>query len=247
VTVGIQGLLTTQCLPFLDQLPLSFAPWAQSAALSAMAVAWGRLCVDVPSQGSNLNDFNENEISTLLCNTLNTMRGAPDPLCPEFSGEAFQKVTRGESAEDFSGRSIDKRPDLQLRTSIPPAGSLGWEEPTLYVEVKIVDVTSHRVRSYCRDGIARFVRGDYAWTMSCGMMLGYARDSIAIEPALVNYLAQEQSQLDYRVVSLPSVHPGPLPSTVQLAYYSTHRRDWQHRNGRQPGEIELTHLWLTAS
>ena len=73
-----------------------------------MAVAWGRLCVDVPSQGSNLNDFNENEISTLLCNTLNTMRGAPDPLCPEFSGEAFQKVTRGESAEDFSGRSIDR-------------------------------------------------------------------------------------------------------------------------------------------
>jgi IstB-like ATP binding protein len=103
------------------------------------------------------------------------------------------------------------------------------------------------LQSYCRDGIARFVRGDYAWTMSCGMMLGYARDSIAIEPALVNYLAQEQSQLDYRVVSLPSLHPGPLPSTVQLAYCSSQRRDWQHRNGRQPGEIELTHLWLTAS
>lgn len=246
MAAGTQGLLTAQSVAFLDQLPLAFPDWAQAAALAAVSLAWGKLLDEASLQGQDVEELDENEITTLLCNTLNAMRRRPDPSCPEFSGEAFQKVTRGESAEDYTGQSIDKRPDLQLRTLIPPAGGLGWEEPTLYVEVKIVDGRSHPVRRYCRDGIARYVKGQYAWTMRCGLMLAYARESAAIEPTLVDFLAQDQAVAEYNVVSLPCEHPGPLSSQVRGAYVSAHGRLWKHRNGREPGVIELTHLWLRS-
>lgn len=240
-TRGVSGLLTTDVTAYADRLPLSLPAWARHVVADAIALAWSELLRRAEAGNRDVATMSEPEITAALQDILNGLRIDPSPSCPAFSGQMFQHVVRDASEISFDGQSLEKAPDLAFREVALSTGAIGGHEATLFAEAKIVDRRSHPVRLYCGEGIARFVRGEYAWSMDCGMMLAYARDGVDAATTLTPLLQQGGR---YSTVSSLTNAPWPKCVTGHDLFSSVHQRDWTHSDGWEPGDIELLHLWL---
>lgn len=178
----------------------------------------------------------EKHLNSLMVDRLNHLVG-DDPL----ASMVVRAVSRGTETKNYDATRFEMRPDIQIsltsRQHLFP----------LIVECKLIDLTKGKtVDLYCRDGLARFTTGDYAWTNREAMMLAYVRGSASTTSHLTPFLAAAMglSPPEYAVVSLPQKCAIALPDAAR----SDHGRYFTYvhgsQNGRLPGDIAVWHLWV---
>ncbi|MFZ4580525.1 MAG: hypothetical protein ACOYOB_19245, partial [Myxococcota bacterium] len=141
--------------------PLSDMPVPlQRAIVTAIETAWR----DVLAHSSRFID--EKDATTVLVEALRDVRASG--RVPAFTDRFFQTPSRDACETNFNGQALDKRPDIHLRLIDAIDDFHGW-----FVECKVVDAR-HPVRLYVRQGIDRYVLGDYAWAMPSALMIAYA-------------------------------------------------------------------------
>jgi hypothetical protein len=116
----------------------------------------------------------------------------------------------------------------------------------LVVECKILDKPSgKKIEMYCNDGLARFVRGEYAWASLEAFMLAYVRDGSTILSSLSPLLAQSQALKPD--VFQTDVLPDLIKHTSMHLARSSHNRTFRYvsqTSQNNPGVIAIWHLWL---
>ena len=149
-------------------------------------------------------------------------------------------VGRGTESISFDGSNLEKRPDLSIVLS-------GVERRfPMVAEAKILDAAASKtIALYCRNGIRRFVEGEYSWANREAFMIGYVRDGSSIDATLNPFLstAMVSQPNRYRVEALP-VPVGSCPSDLA---YTRHGRNFVYGSQsppNSPGSISIWHLWL---
>lgn len=219
--------------PF-DDLP----PYVKPIIVRAIEAAWDRIVEGVELYGGALCQEPEPTITARLAQALNDIRTEPDHPSG-FSASQFQDVTREAAVTSYDDKSLEKRPDLAFRLIATQPGIQQSTDYALFVECKIVG-PNHPIRDYLDKGISRFVRGEYAWAMPCGMMIGYAWEGFSVESRLGTYLESagwERIELKFPLRRVPELSEGTP------VYESQHGRKWS-REGKSHGEISILHLWL---
>lgn len=161
-----------------------------------------------------------------------------------FCSPVFERVVRQYECDSIDG-SLQRtdlffgiRPDDSFRTRIQ---SDQWG---VFAECKPVDAAHPAGRDYCDDGLARFVRGDYAWAMQDGLMVAYSRDERTIASHLVPLMASRKHLRTQAVVAaLPAGDSTPGPDHEAL-HLSEHARSFEWTNGRGSAcPITVYHSW----
>jgi hypothetical protein len=124
-----------------------------------------------------------------------------------------------------------------------PTGIINTQDG-IFVECKPVDKTHAAGGHYCDRGLSRFVVGDYAWTMTSALMMGYTVKPYTLSPKL-------SEALKARATTLPTLS-GPEPCEFssagphnEVVHISEHSRSFNYRETSKPaGPITIRHLWL---
>ena len=149
-------------------------------------------------------------------------------------------VGRGTESISFDGSHIEKRPDLSIGLSDAE------RRFPLVAEAKILDAAASKTAGlYCKNGIRRFVDGEYAWGNREAFMIGYVRDGSSINTTLKAFLSNAMTSHPdpYLVKALPV----PVGSGSSDLAYTRHGRDFVYGNQQppnRPGPISVWHLWL---
>jgi hypothetical protein len=216
-------------------LPLSaLADHHLTIIAETLARAWQDL---LPSHETTMRTGDEAEINALMASRLNHLLDA-DPLWRAL----VSGVTRGSESLSHDGRHLEKRPDLSIH--------LTCRNPNfpLTVECKLLDHPNGKtVDRYCRQGLARFIEGEYAWTAREAFMLAYVRDGADIENSLTPHLAKARAigtGDPFQTLDLPGVDSPPPRERAR----TWHGRPFRYLMGStQPGPIVLWHIWLTVA
>jgi hypothetical protein len=167
-------------------------------------------------------------------------------LVDGFDREHFTVVTREAKVRNYDGTKLDKMPDLLVGI----AGRNDVYKKTqdwLFIECKPVD-TNHTVGvHYGAKGIARFIRGEYAWAMTSALMVGYASLGYSIEPKLPESLESRKQEFKVRRMPVPC-HCSPAVSYAEKVHSTEHERTFYYlENGQPAPPIKLRHLWLNRT
>ncbi|MEF3698226.1 hypothetical protein [Desulfolutivibrio sp.] len=213
-------------LPALDPAHIAFI-------LELLQRAYEGIKADHPEAVSG---GEEKDINALMVHRLNHLVG-DDPLASLM----VRAVSRGTETMNFNASCIEKRPDIQISLT-------GWQHLfPLIVECKLIDRPKRKTADmYCRDGLARFIRGDYAWTNREAMMLAYVRDGASIAHHLHPFLASAmaKSPPDYSVVTLPQKCFPALPDAAKSIHGRSFFYVHETQSGNTPGNIAIWHLWV---
>ena len=149
-------------------------------------------------------------------------------------------VGRGAESISFDGSHLEKRPDLSIVLS-------GAERRfPLVAEAKILDAAVSKTAAlYCKNGIRRFVEGEYAWGNREAFMIGYVRDGSSIDTTLKAFLSKAVDLHPHRY--LVEALPVPVGSGSSDLAYTRHGRNFVYGSQRppnSPGSISVWHLWL---
>jgi hypothetical protein len=213
-------------LPALD-------PSHAELILELLQHAYDGIKADYPG---SVSSGDEKHLNSLMVDRLNHLVG-DDPIASLL----VRVVSRGTETKNYDASRFEMRPDIQItltsRQHLFP----------LIVECKVIDkLKGKTVNLYCRDGLARFTTGDYAWTNREAMMLAYVRDGAATASHLHPFLAVAAalSPPEYAVVSLPQ----KCALALQDAARSDHARYFSYvhgaHSGKSPGNIAVWHLWV---
>ncbi len=149
---------------------------------NALSWAWRALLSDVADGKFSLCSAKEDEITEQIQVILGELHAAePSPV------DGFSQLCLGRDGKvrRYDGRRLDLQPDLTfypLRGSIPTTNTVF---AGIFVECKPVD-SNHPVSSaYCKEGLARFIRGDYAWAVDRALMVGYVRNRCGLPSGLL--------------------------------------------------------------
>lgn len=179
----------------------------------------------------------EAEITAMLQDSLTDLLASAS--VHGFSAAVFGAPIRGQEIEDYSGRYIEKRPDLTFpRLSARPA----INHNALFYECKILG-RGRTLDDYIGEGVARFENGNYAWAMPQAGMIAYVADA--------NHDRNACAALSGRWAPATGAAPcrpvAPMqqdPSSLPIIAISVHARKFILRNGQVPGDITLRHIWL---
>ena len=177
----------------------------------------------------------ESEVTALMQARLNRM----------IEEDAFWRqlvlcVGRGTESISFDGSHLEKRPDLSIVLS-----GANRRFP-LVAEAKVLDTAASKTTAlYCKNGIRRFVQGEYAWGNREAFMIGYVRDGSSIDPTLKAFLSKAEN-LDHERYLVEAL-PVPVESGPSDLAYTRHGRKFVYGSQpppNSPGPISLWHLWL---
>lgn len=216
----------------------AFPAAAQQVVRVALRHAWRG--VQAQCDPGVLEVATEPQITGVLQLVLNTMLDDESEPVPGFTSNYFETVERGPETLNYDGTHLEKRPDLRftLQGRIPHVHDR--THYGLFVECKLVDAT-HPLSRYGNDGILRFVKGEYAWAMTHGLMLGYIRGTAPMLPELVAFLGAKSAV--YHVTSTATD-----ATEGEGLVRSSHKRSWQYpTTSTSPGPIELVHIWLSMN
>ena len=184
-----------------------------------------------------IDSGNESEVTALMESRLNELI--------EYNlvwSQLVLFVARGKESVSFDGSHLEKRPDLSIVLSDRV------RRFPLVVEAKIVDAsTAKDISLYCKNGLRRFLVGEYAWGSREALMIGYVRDGSTIEATLNPFLTEAEARgtTSYLVQEYPS---GRGSGSIDLAG-SRHDRSFVYINREaprnEPGPISVWHLWLS--
>jgi len=236
---AVQGVLTRR--PTVGALPYPTPSLPLRRAIEmALRVAWQRIKKGTAAYRKQLRMASEVHLTTVLVEQLNALRADPTTPVPGFTGSLFETVIRGGEVTNFDGSALEKRPDMVFRTVGVPTG-INTTHCGLFVECKVVNAT-HPLGLYATHGVRRFVDGEYAWAMTCAMMLAYVGSSVTVAAHLLPLLNKKKKRLGTKL--LPTIRVDDVKSKPPV-FVSTHGRKWTFPNGQpNPGPIELGHLWL---
>ena len=215
-----------------------FSSMETRAIEEAIVVALRQIATDATI---DLKSAGEIQITERLVLELNRLVNLDPPEVMGFSAALLETITRGGELRSFDGTSLEKRPDLVFRRQGVLPGFLR-DFCGLFVECKVVD-SAHPVHLYGGQGIARFVHGEYAWAMSTGMLVGYARNEHALPKSLADHLQSHGDKYHTKAGSLTLEYAIPEGAVC----VTLHGKPWTYGNGQAPGEIRLSHMWFTIA
>jgi len=164
-------------------------------------------------------------------------------LVPGFNTEVFASVGREPKIRNFNRLHPDKMPDLFVQFVDRPVGVL-YSQHGIFIECKPVDAAHTVGAHYCDKGIIRFIRGDYAWTMTEALMIGYARKGYTILPKLPEALSSRAKQIPTLVAPKPCGR-SKVGLENERVHFSRHERTFKYvENGKAAPPITIRHLWL---
>jgi hypothetical protein len=204
----------------------------------ALSHAWQVLLRDVAAGDFSLCSAKEDEITEHIHVILGELHAAePEPVAG-FSQLSFGG--RDGALRSYDGRSLDRQPDL---TFYPLRGSIQATNTIfagIFVECKPVD-SNHPVGSaYCEAGLARYIRGDYAWAVDRALMVGYVRNRCRL-PSGLSACLEGASRQQYG--SSGTLEEVPMTCIGEKLFRSVHRRSFT-LSGTPMEPIALDHLWL---
>jgi hypothetical protein len=180
----------------------------------------------------------EDVYTDAICNMLDYMLAEDDPIVEGFTSDTFQTVCRGEGLPNYSGSNLNKQPDLIIRLANSPLAETR-RLVGVFIESKIVTMAKP-ITKYTTEGLARFVIGDYGWTMQAGMMLAYQKDK---HRAVTCLEAQLSTEAELNSLGTSGVHLECRPEYAPITGVSSHKRMWNYKNGDAPGIIRVWHIW----
>ena len=163
-----------------------------------------------------------------------------------FCSPLFERVTRQHECDSFDGSLQKERPDLFF--GIRPDDSfrtrIQSDQWGVFAECKPVDATHPAGQDYCDEGLARFVRGDYAWAMQDALMVAYARNGRSIASSLVPLMAS-RVHLHTRVgVAEVSTAGNARGLHYEALHFSEHKREFEWTDSRgRAYPITVYHSW----
>lgn len=207
---------------------------------NALSFAWRVLLSDVADGKFSLCSAKEDEITEQIQRILGELHAAePMPI------EGFSQFSLGRDGKvrSYDGRRLDLQPDLTfypLRGSIPTTNTI---DAGIFVECKPVD-SNHPVGSaYCKEGLARFIRGDYAWSVDRAVMVGYIRNHCWLPSGLLACATGAAAQ-EYGFSG--GIEEAAVTGLGDKVFRSVHKRSFSLVE--RPAEpIALDHLWLYPS
>jgi hypothetical protein len=188
-----------------------------------------------PPAGFNLHSADEDAITLELVDIIeNRLRKTGE--VNGFDHTRFGRVEREPKISNFNKKHPDKMPDIVfgLRRETYPILS---NQDGLFVECKPID-RSHSISArYCKDGLIRFVNGDYAWAMQDAMMIGYVASDYTFKKLAA---ILDDGKSGYLNTSSHGV------DKIRSVYHSRHNRNFEWLEDRGPASsISVSHLWLS--
>lgn len=208
---------------------------------AALSHAWTIICSDTakhlvpPSPGAP----EEDRYTESICQILEQMLRADVPVVDGFTSETFESISRSESTCNYAGTSLNKQPDILIRLADGPL-VLARRFVGIYVEAKVVSM-SNPIGKYTKEGLNRFVEGQYSWAMQDGIMLAYNRAKIRPISSLAGALAKDGTLS--AVADTAGIYLDLSTHKIKGVGCSKHSRSWKYIGGDAPGEIRVWHLW----
>lgn len=202
----------------------------------AISVAWEQT-IATPHGATLATSGKEAEITALLQDALTDLLASGQ--VHGFSSAVFGVPIRGQELEDYTGRYLEKRPDLTFpRLSARPA----INHHAMFYECKILG-RGRTLDDYLLKGVARFLSGNYAWAMPHAGMIAYVAEGPHDAYAV---LSENWAQSEEPCASAPCRTLEQVRDSASVIAVSTHARSFRLRNGQEPGNIALRHLWLAV-
>jgi hypothetical protein len=242
-----QGFLTHIEKAALPHPPIDFR--LLLAIEEGIRTTWKKLVGDAATQKHMLDKkCKEADITISLELALDKLLSTKE--CPSFTDAHFQTPSRGQEHINFNGGKLEKRPDLKFSFKDRRPGVDMNIYDAVFAECKIVDPPSKNTRLYVKDGLVRFVNGDYAWAVPNAMMIGYVRTSQQLPDPLTDYFKKKtngefNSQV-YNLLGTPIMCNLSNARKVYRVCRTEHERHWGYPpdEKRKPGNITIRHLWL---
>ncbi len=215
----------------------------------AIAEAMRRVLAEKSSQ--DFATVHENDITEWLENQLCLLLS--EHVVPGFDSSVFEQPARGSETVNFSGGKISKKPDLTFKRASHLSCAIDTRQDAWFCECKILDGgSSHGVPKYIKDGLMRFVVGDYAWAMPSAQIIGYVRHAVGKGYVPTKQLRGQFAKVDpesgkaYVVLTalLAEKEHESHTDAVLPVYATTHAREFLLRDQRAPGPITLRHIWF---
>lgn len=195
------------------------------------------------AQENNITEWLEDQ----LCRLLN------EGVVQGFDSSIFEQPARGSETVNFNGEKISKKPNLAFKRLSHLSCASDRRQDAWFCECKILDGrSSHGVSDYIKDGLMRFVIGDYAWAMPSAQMIGYVRHAAGKDYSPTRQLREHFAKPELNTGKTYAALTGLLAEKVQerdidgaLPVHATiHARGFPLRDKRAPGPIMLRHLWF---
>lgn len=227
-----------------DELPHKQLPWQACIIVEQAIVRAWQWMIDKPQHGFDLHTALENGVTHQLHETLFDVVFKKE-LVDGFNKDVFTIGTRGAELRNFDGNKRDLKPDLLVGFVTRPSVAYPTQD-WLFIECKPVDDDHTVGKHYCNKGIIRFIEGDYAWTMTSALMIGYARSGYTILPKLPNALASASRTKMIPTLTAPQPCKRSKASlTNEVVHVSQHQRTFKYvENGKAAPAITIRHLWL---
>jgi len=208
---------------------------------NALAHAWRQLLEEVAEEQFSICGEDEDIITERLYMILDDLYSNEPETIQGFS--VFQTPVREGNLRNRAGNKLDCQPDLTFRPLRDQLEARSSAMAAIFVECKPIDSTHPIGSTYCKAGISRFVREDYAWAVDRAIMLGYVRNICPLPGGLAYVLDSDAGQKKYRVkkglTSLGQTNHG------DEVYCSVHHRGCKSASPHTPSlPIALHHLWL---
>jgi len=163
-----------------------------------------------------------------------------------FCAPFFERVTRQHESDSFDGNLQQERPDLFF--GIRPDDSfrtrIQSDQWGVFAECKPVDAVHFAGSDYCERGLARFIRGEYAWAMQDALMVAYARDGRAIASHLVPAMAARAHLHILEAATPLAAGGGDSGKYYEGLHFSRHARPFEWTEDRGPAcPITIYHSW----
>lgn len=201
--------------------------------------AWRRISAKDPTL---LARSQESEVNSLMTIALNHRIEE----CPLLKS-VVKTAARDSAHLNYSGRKINKAPDIALALTDPRRGG----NFPLLIECKVINKAQQKtINAYCTNGVARFVVGDYAWYASEALMLAYVVDNVrpAVDLSKAFGKGASQGTAAYGTVNKPAARRIPGRRTTSRLACSRHSRAFVYlpccAPWSLPGTIALWHLWV---
>lgn len=207
----------------------------------ALCAAWDLLRRS-PRAGFNLLTANEDGVTLEFYEALFD-RVFDKGIVQGFDRQLFSAVMREPKVRSYNYAHPDKMPDLFICLVGRPMGVRNSQDG-LFIECKPVD-THHAIREhYCKKGLSRFIRGEYAWAMTNAIMVGYARKDYTISPKLVDALKAPPTGISSIILPRPC-RQSKAGINNEAVHYTQHARRFKYpETGNSAPPITIRHLWL---
>lgn len=218
----------------IDKIPASLLAVVQNV----LSYAWRVLLEEIAEGSFSICNAHEDVISERLYMILDQIYTDQPELIEGFV--LFQTPVREGNVRDHNGEMLDCQPDLTFRPIRGQVLIRSSAMSAIFVECKPID-SRHPVGSaYCKEGISRFVKGQYGWAVDRALMLAYVRNVCLLPGGLTYVLNQEKEAVQYQLLQKPT--PWGTTREGDVIYSTVHNRTSLAVKGS--AQVTLHHLWL---